>query len=150
MLLVCMFHVVNRERMLFGKRQNFSCFESLTMRSKSLWNLVSICRMHLWTKKDSNSFPLNQSFIPPIYLHLIFDILCVACKNPVQTWKKNPVHQTWYFKLENVKNQVQIDREIETHYRNSLAQLYLWFIRKNIYFSHGSQWKNCIASACIP
>ena len=23
---------------------------------------------------------------------------------------KNPIHQTWYFKLENVKNQVQIDR----------------------------------------
>ena len=23
---------------------------------------------------------------------------------------KNPVHQTWYFKLENCKNQVQIDR----------------------------------------
>ena len=45
---------------------------------------------------------------PPIYLHLIFEILqfeisslmnwiftgCVACKNPVQTRKKNQVHQT--------------------------------------------------------
>jgi hypothetical protein len=44
---------------------------------------------------------------PPIYLHLIFDILqfeisslmnwiftaCVACKNPVQT-RKNPTFQT--------------------------------------------------------
>ena len=25
-------------------------------------------------------------------------------------WEKNPVHQTWYFKLENCKNQVEIDR----------------------------------------
>ena len=31
-------------------------------------------------------------------------------KNPIQTGKKNPVQQTRNFKLENVKNQVQIDR----------------------------------------
>ena len=31
-------------------------------------------------------------------------------KNPVQIRKKNPVYQTRNFKLENVKNQVQIDR----------------------------------------
>ena len=37
---------------------------------------------------------------------------CVACKNSVQTRKKNQVHQTWNFKLENAnaKSQVQIDR----------------------------------------
>ena len=44
---------------------------------------------------------------------------CVACKNPLQTRKKfqttldfigkNPVYQTQNFKLENVKNQVQIN-----------------------------------------
>ena len=28
---------------------------------------------------------------------------CVACKNSIQTRKKNPVHQTRYFKLENIK-----------------------------------------------
>ena len=54
---------------------------------------------------------------PPIYLHLIFDILqfeisslinwiiagYTGSKYPVQTWKKNPVRQTRNFKLENVK-----------------------------------------------
>ena len=30
-------------------------------------------------------------------------------KNPVQTMKKDPVHQTRNFKLDNIKNQVQID-----------------------------------------
>ena len=33
-------------------------------------------------------------------------------KNPVQTGEKNPFHLTWNFKLENVKNQVPIDRGI--------------------------------------
>ena len=28
---------------------------------------------------------------------------CVVCKNPVQTRGKNPVQQTWNFKLENYK-----------------------------------------------
>ena len=43
-------------------------------------------------------FPsLNWIFLPD-----------VACK--IQVWKtKNPVHQTWYFKLENCENQVQIN-----------------------------------------
>ena len=31
------------------------------------------------------------------------------------TWGKNPVHQTGYFKLENCKNQVQIDRRLVVH-----------------------------------
>ena len=35
-------------------------------------------------------------------------------KNSVQTGKKNPVHQTQYFRLENCKNQVQIDGGEET------------------------------------
>jgi hypothetical protein len=34
-------------------------------------------------------------------------------KNPVQTRKKNPVHQTQNFKQEIVKNQVQIDRGLQ-------------------------------------
>ena len=36
-------------------------------------------------------------------------------ENPVQTWEKNPVHQTWFFKLENSKNQVKIDRKFGCH-----------------------------------
>ena len=66
-------------------------------------------------------------------MHLIFAIIQFKISNLMnwifslfQTWilqatagrkiqfkieKKNPVHQTWYFKLENCKNQVQIDRE---------------------------------------
>jgi hypothetical protein len=45
-------------------------------------------------------------------------------KNPVQTWKKNP---DGYFKLENWKNQVQIDRgftctEVQPCIRPSLTQ----------------------------
>ena len=96
MLLVCMFHLVNRQRMLFGKRQNFSSFESLTMRSKSLWNLVSISRMHLWT---------NQSFIHPSictdfghslvwnfeFPELDFYCLCSLLKF-ISNMEKNPVH----------------------------------------------------------
>jgi hypothetical protein len=35
---------------------------------------------------------------------------CVACKKSSSNLEKNPVHQTQNFKLENVKNQVQIDR----------------------------------------
>jgi hypothetical protein len=67
------------------------------------------------------------SYIPLIYLHLIFDIIefevsslmnwiCAGytgSKNPVLTRKKNPVYQTGNFKLENVKNQVQIDRGLK-------------------------------------
>ena len=37
-------------------------------------------------------------------------MLSFAGKKPVQTWKKNPAG---YFKRENWKNQVQIDREID-------------------------------------
>ena len=36
-------------------------------------------------------------------------------KNSVQTRKKNPVHQTRNFKLENVKNQLQIDKGNSLH-----------------------------------
>ena len=44
-------------------------------------------------------------------------ILCsvpkaVLLESLVQTRKKNPVHQTQYFKQENVKNQVQIDKGV--------------------------------------
>ena len=66
----------------------------------------------------------NQAQIdrPSIYLHLISDILefeisslnwifagYTGSKNPVQTSNKSSL-QTGNFKLENVKNQVQIDR----------------------------------------
>ena len=73
----------------------------------------------------------NMFFWRPIHLHLIFEKL--SWRNQVrQTWflfyfkiefcrlqqaektqlklGKNPVHQTGYFKLNNYKNQVQIDR----------------------------------------
>jgi hypothetical protein len=33
----------------------------------------------------------------------------------ISNWEKNPVHQTRYFKLENWKNPVQIDRGIALH-----------------------------------
>ena len=33
----------------------------------------------------------------------------------VQNWEKNPVHQTLYSKLENCKNQVQINSGVEFH-----------------------------------
>ena len=67
------------------------------------------------------------------YLYLIFDLLdfeipllscfpsfkfklnfsaCCSLRNSSSNWEKNPVHQTQYFKLENVKNQVQIDTGI--------------------------------------
>ena len=41
------------------------------------------------------------------FVNLIIQTWILQAKNPVQTWKKNPAG---YFKLENWKNQVQIDR----------------------------------------
>jgi hypothetical protein len=41
------------------------------------------------------------------FANSIFQTWILQAKNPVQTWKKNPAG---YFKLENWKNQVQINR----------------------------------------
>ena len=70
-------------------------------------------------------------YLPPIHLHLIFAILQIEISSlmnlifslfPTEILQatagrkiqfklgKNPVYQTRYFKLENCKNQVQIDR----------------------------------------
>ena len=75
---------------------------------------------------------------PPIYLHLIFDILQFEISSLMNwifflVWTgflqatqavkiqlklgKNPIHQTRNFKLENVKNQVQIDRGCEFQFK---------------------------------
>ena len=50
--------------------------------------------------------------ITQLFFRLSFSIysLAVACKIHVWNRLKNTVHQTWYFKLENCKNQVEIDR----------------------------------------
>ena len=59
-------------------------------------------------------------------------------KNPVQTRKKNPVHQTWNFKLENFKNEMQIDRRIGE--RTHIALIYhaftVHYMRVFMYVTH--------------
>ena len=79
--------------------------------------------MRKWRQECENT--CHRKCTPPIYLHLIFPILqfeisnlmnwifflvstgflllVLACKNPDQTWN---------FKLENVKNQVQIENAL--------------------------------------
>ena len=49
-----------------------------------------------------------------VYFKLEFYWLQQAEKSS-SNLEKNPFHQTWYFKLVNCKNQVQIDRRIEWH-----------------------------------
>ena len=75
---------------------------------------------------------------------------CVACKNSVQTRKKNQVHQTWNFKLENanVKSQVQIDRGqallvfLRNKKKKSSHQLILWH---SLRFSSKKNHKNYLS-----
>ena len=51
-----------------------------------------------------------------VYFKLEFYRLQQAEKSS-SNWEKNPVYQTGYLKLENCKNQVQIDRGIFSHLR---------------------------------
>ena len=58
---------------------------------------------------------------------------------------KNPVHQTRIFKIDNVKNQVQIDRGFGSHYMNyfipTLAVKSVWNLHNPGYISEGAhQW----------
>ena len=75
----------------------------------SILKIVSHClQVYHWFDSLLWNFKFDQpDFFPS--LNWIFTA-CVAFKNPVQTKKKIKVYQTGYFKLENVKNQVQIDR----------------------------------------
>ena len=78
---------------------------SCTLESKEL-EILSICTWFLTL--SSLKFRVDELDFSPS-LNWIFTAF-VACKNPVQTRKKNPVHQTRNFKLKNIKNQVQILR----------------------------------------
>ena len=66
---------------------------------------------------------------------------CVACKNPVQTRKKNHVHQTWNFKLNNVKNQVQIDRVTVWKRKDCNLYTYVLTIMHSVTDKEKYEWK---------
>ena len=72
-----------------------------------------IAGKHFITQSRPHMYKLHNSILfsreETIYFHRLFR----KQKNPVQTRKKNLVDQTRNFKLENVKNQVQIDRGFE-------------------------------------
>ena len=90
--------------------------------NQSLWEII----YQMFTNWLQNINIRKIIPTPPIYLHSIFAILQfeLLSFSLFQTWilqaaadrkiqfklEKNPVHQTQYFKLENCKNRVQIDR----------------------------------------
>ena len=87
----------------------------------------------LWSCLQNLYWRILKTSNPPSICILIFGILQFEISSLMnlifslfQTWilqatagssnlKKNPVHQTWYFKLENWKNPVQIDKGEVSH-----------------------------------
>ena len=92
------------------------------------WNIFD--QIHLFLTMLKARFDII--ICPPIYLYLIFTIFEFEIIPVWWTWflvyfklefyrlqwtekcssnkEKNAIHQTWYFKVENCKNQVQIDK----------------------------------------
>ena len=79
---------------------------------------LDFCNSSVWNIKfDELDFFLS--------LNWIFYVCCSLQTSSLKL-NKNPVHQTGYFKLENCKNQVQIDRGSGFPYLTSIITDRIW------------------------
>ena len=120
---------------------------------------------HLMEDSDGNKSSSEWNyfllrFLPPIYMHLIFDILhfeILRLMNwiffPVWTGFfsacvvfKNPVHQTRYLKIENVKYLVQIDRRMGLWpFPRPNKSLQLFLLSKLMFINISNWWNSMFA-----